>query len=229
MKNLKKILYVLFSWLVTVGAFAQERVLELQVGKDKMLVRITVPENYSTSQHYPILLGPGLDNDSLENGCRYFGLNPETHGWILVESLVHMKDRKAVLVLLDYLEANYPVKSIFALGFSANSIDAFQIATQYSDKLAGVISMPGNPNLKDTSSLKKLSNQNVLMIVGEKDTYWKKKAEKAKEIMDKHKIRNKLVVVPNAGHILDEMAGPPLFDLLEEMINTESSGFSITN
>ncbi len=197
---------------------AQQKVVELPLGQKKLLVRVTEPEKFSPDNTYPILLGPGLDGGNLNLGCRYFGSNSEKHGWILVESLVHLENRTAIKVLLDYLEKTYSLNELFILGFSANSEDAFQIASIYNNHFTGVISMPGNPNINDLESLKRLVNKKILMIVGEKDTYWKKRAENAKLLMDKYKINNKLVIIPEGGHILDELAGTPLFDLLEEMV-----------
>ncbi|WP_190809201.1 hypothetical protein [Flagellimonas sp. S3867] len=204
-------------------AHGQQKVIELPLGSKKLLVRIIEPEGFSPDKAYPILLGPGLDGGNLNTGCRFFGSNAEKYGWILIESLVHMEKRAVVKVLVEYLKKEYKVNELFILGFSANSIDAFQIASTYNHLFTGVIGMPGNPNISNLTTLKRLVNTKVLMIVGEKDVYWKNRAKKAKEIMDSHKIKNTLVVIPNGGHILDELAGKPLFDLLGKMISSKTN------
>jgi pimeloyl-ACP methyl ester carboxylesterase len=211
---------LLFLLLISSGTvFGQQKVMRMPISKGKeLLVRITEPEGFSKDRAYPVLLGPGLDGGDLKAGCRYFGANADRHGWILVESLVHMEKRSAVKVLLDYLEANYTIRELYILGFSANSVDAFQIAEMYPDKFTGVIGMPGNPGFNDRDRLKSLSKTKILMIVGERDTYWKNRAVKAKEKLDQLGICNKLVIVPNGGHILDEFAGSPLFKELNGLI-----------
>lgn len=205
----------LFLFLVLLGAetvFGQQKTMKIPISKGKeLLIRITEPEGFSKDKVYPVLLGPGLDGGDLKAGCRYFGTHADQHGWILVESLVHMEKRSVVKVLLDYLEENYAIRELFILGFSANSVDAFQIAEMYHDKFTGVIAMPGNPDYRDKDKLKSLSKTKILMIAGERDTYWKNRAIKAKEKLDQMGTYNKLVIVPNGGHVLDEFAGDPLF------------------
>ncbi|MCW5517319.1 hypothetical protein [Muriicola sp. Z0-33] len=198
---------------------AQDGVIELTISKgNNLLARITVPEGFSKDKAYPVVLGPGLDGGDLKAGCRYFGSNKKRHGWILVESLVHMEKRSAVKVLLDYLEENYATSGIYILGFSANSIDAFQIAEQYKDRFAGVIGMPGNPGAIE-QKLNKYSNTKILMIAGERDTYWKNRAVKAKKKLDASRVWNNLIIVPNGGHILDEYAGAPLFKAMNALLD----------
>ncbi|RDY59765.1 hypothetical protein DX873_10405 [Flagellimonas nanhaiensis] len=197
---------------------AQQKVMELGTGTNKLLVRITMPDNYSPTKSYPVLLGPGLDGGNLETGCRFFGPNPEKHGWILVESLVHMKSRKMVNVLLNHLEAHYKIKATVILGFSANSVAMFEIASQFRDRIHGVVGMPGNPAIGASEKLKLFAKTKITMIVGERDTYWKKRAQKANKAMDELGIWNNLVIVPKGGHILDEFAGKPLFSVLNKMV-----------
>ncbi len=202
--------YLLF-FFASMFVHGQSEIIKLDYEGKKIPVRVILPKEYSSKRDYPVLIGPGLDNGDLEMGCRYFGSNPERHGWILVESSIHIENRKAIVLLLDYLESNYSIGEQFILGFSANSVDAFNIASIYSERIDGVIGMPGNPNIRD---IKKHKSQNILMIVGARDTYWKNRAEKAKTELDKLNYRNKLVVVPKGGHILDELAGDPLFSIL---------------
>ncbi len=211
------LLFLLFMNFGTV--FGQQKVMKIPISKGKeLLMRITEPQGFSKDKAYPVLLGPGLDGGDLKAGCRYFGTNADQYGWILVESLVHMEKRSAVKVLLDYLEENYAIRELYILGFSANSVDAFQIAEMYHDKFTGVIGMPGNPSFNDRAKLKSFSKTKILMIVGERDTYWKNRAIKAKTKLDQSGLGNKLVIVPNGGHILDEFAGLPLFKELNELI-----------
>lgn len=213
--------WLFFSIFVgSITAFGQQKVIKLPIPKSKdLLIRITVPDGFSKKKTYPVLLGPGLDGGNLKAGCRYFGPNASQHGWILVESLIHMEKRSAVKVLLDYLEKNYSIQGLYILGFSANSIDAFQIAEMYSDKFTGVIGIPGNPSFDNDEKLKEFSKTRILMIVGERDAYWKNRAIKAKAKLDKLELWGKLVIVPNGGHILDEFAGPPLFKELNHFLD----------
>jgi predicted esterase len=130
-----------------------------------------------------------------------------------------MEKRSAVKVLLDYLEENYAISGIYILGFSANSIDAFQIAEQYANRFAGVVGMPGNPSVTDQGKLHKYSDTKILMIAGERDTYWRNRAAKAKKKLDASGVWNNLIIVPNGGHILDEYAGAPLFRALNALLD----------
>ncbi|MCL6266930.1 hypothetical protein [Flagellimonas myxillae] len=214
---MKIIIWLLIS-LAPVLVQGQSEIVKLNIGQKELLVRITVPENYSMNHSYPVLFGPGLDGGDIDQGCRYFGKNPEQFGWILVESLVHMENRSAMSVLLDHIESNYTCGKKFLFGFSANSVAAFEIASNFSNRISGVIAMPGNPQSNNNQMLNNLSAQQIIMVVGERDTYWKKRAEKAKVILDKRKIWNRLVIVPNGGHILDEFTGHPLFSLLNKTL-----------
>ena len=199
--------------LITVRG--QSKVITLDFEGKIIPVRITTPESYTSNKSYPVLIGPGLDKGNLAIGCRYFGTQPEKHGWILVESSIHMENRKAVSFLLNHLETEYSTGDIFILGFSANSVDAFNIASIYNERINGIIGMPGNP---ETLSIKKHKDQKILMIVGERDSYWKKRAEKAKVTMDNQGYQSDLVVIPNGGHILDELTGKPLFSILNKKL-----------
>lgn len=216
--NLMLKLTLLFSF-VTLLAHGQSEVLELDFNGKKIPVRIILPEAYTASKSYPVLIGPGLDKGNLAMGCRYFGAHPKQSRWILAESSIHMEDRNAVSLLLDHLDSHYRTSKTFILGFSANSVDAFNIASIYNDRIDGIIGMPGNPT---TSSLEKHANQQILMIVGERDTYWKRGAERAKAALDKECIQNELVIISGGGHILDELAGEGLFSILDQKLKLRS-------
>ncbi|GAB5473895.1 MAG: hypothetical protein Mars2KO_19940 [Maribacter sp.] len=204
---------------VAITVTAQSEVIKLSFEEKRIPLRITLPKGYVTDKDYPVLIGPGLDNGDLSIGCRYFGQKPDQHGWILVESSIHMENRQAVASLLDYLESNYNTDKVFILGFSANSVDAFSIASIYTDRIDGIIGMPGNP---DSRTIKSHKDQQIVMIVGERDAYWKKKAQRAKVLLDNEGYQNELVVIPNGGHILDELAGKPLFTILNRALVTEN-------
>lgn len=216
--NLAARLTILFFFIVMM-VNGQSEVIKLDFAGRKIPVRIILPEGYTANKSYPVLIGPGLDNGNLDMGCRYFGTQPKKQGWILVESSIHMEDRKAVRLLLDYLESNYNTAKTFILGFSANSVDAFSIASIYSDRIDGIIGMPGNPNIR---SIQKHKNQQILMIVGERDTHWKKRAESAKVALEKAACQSELVIIPNGGHILDELAGEALFSILKQKLQLKS-------
>ncbi|NRB52012.1 MAG: hypothetical protein HRU41_30345 [Saprospiraceae bacterium] len=216
--NLPLKLTLLFSFIALL-VNGQSKVIELNFKGKKIPVRISLPEGYKASKSYPVLIGPGLDKGNLEMGCRYFGAHPKQSRWILVESSIHMENRKAVSLLLDHLDSHYHTSKTFILGFSANSIDAFTIASIYDDRIDGIIGMPGNP---DSSSMEKHANQQILMIVGERDTYWKQRAERAKQVLDKGGYQNELVIIPDGGHILDEIAGEALFSILDKKLKLKS-------
>ncbi|SHG98109.1 hypothetical protein [Flagellimonas flava] len=202
--------------LILVAVRAQSDVITLDNNGKKIPVRIIKPEGYASNKVYPVLIGPGLDNGNLNVGCRYFGSNPGQHGWILVESSIHMENRKAVALLLDHLELNYRTGKVYILGFSANSVDAFTIASIYNNRIHGIIGMPGNPSSPNINSHK---GQQILMIVGERDTYWKNRAEQAKVKLDEKGYQNELVIIPKGGHILDELTGKPLFAILNRKLS----------
>ncbi|MDC6366682.1 MULTISPECIES: hypothetical protein [Flavobacteriaceae] len=201
--------------LIVVTVRAQSNVITLDYRGKKIPVRIIKPEGYTSNKTYPVLIGPGLDNGNLDVGCRYFGPNPGQHGWILVESSIHMENRKAVALLLNHLESNYQTSKVYILGFSANSVDAFTIASIYNNRIHGIIGMPGNPNSQNIDSHK---GQQILMIAGERDTYWKNRAERAKVKLDEKGYQNELVIIPKGGHILDELTGKPLFAILNRKL-----------
>ncbi len=212
--NLHLKISLLFSF-VALLAHSQSEVIELDCKGKKIPVRINLPEAYTASKSYPVLIGPGLDNGNLEMGCRYFGVNPKQAQWILVESSIHREDRIAVSALLDHLDSYYRTTETFILGFSANSVDAFHIASIYNDRIDGVIGMPGNPDIR---SIKEHADQQILMIVGERDTHWKQRAERAKVVLDQQGCQSELVIVPGGGHILDELAGEALFSILDKKL-----------
>lgn len=60
------------------------------------------------------------------------------------------------------------------------------------------------------------------MIVGERDTYWRKRAESAKVALDNAACQNELVIIPNGGHSLDELAGEALFSILKKKLQLKS-------
>lgn len=207
--------YCLLLFLAAMQVNGQNEIIRFDFEGKTIPVRIIIPEDYTPDKAYPVLIGPGLDGGDLNMGCRYFGPQPERHGWILVESSIHMENRKAASLLLNHLETNYSTRGIFILGFSANSVDAFDIGSIYNDRIDGIIGMPGNP---DSRNISKHQNQHILMIVGERDTNWRKRAEKAKVVLENEGYQNNLVIIPDGGHILDELTGEPLFSILNKKL-----------
>lgn len=208
---------------ITIGSRTESNqiVYNLPLENGTLLIRITLPDNFQSSGNFPVLLAPGLDGGNLETGCRYFGKDPEQHGWILVESLVHLKGVRAMNRLLDYLDGQYKVEGFHLLGFSANSVPQFKMARQLSKRISSVTGMPGHPEFKNTAALNELEDFKVLMVVGEKDYWWKNSATKARQKMQEYGLPVNLLVVADGGHILDEFAGKPLFKELEKLRTTQ--------
>ncbi len=214
---LRNALILLLLLSIHLSGFAQREIARLEIqGADNLLYAYTLPDSYDPAKAYPVLIAPGMGSEADEVNL-YFGPNPSKQRWILIESIALIKGSGVMSALLEELKVKFKVEGFHFLGFSANSAGEFQIAMDLPHAFKSVTAIPGHPRTKKTEELKKLKGLKILMIVGERDSWWKKQAQESKDTMQSLGIDVRLKIVPKGGHILREFAGDPLFNLLNTL------------
>ena len=131
---------------------------------------------------------------------------------------MHMKADFLAKALITRIRNNYPVEGLYFSGFSANSIDIFRLGAKYVKQIDGIIGMPGYANEISGNVIDQNPDLQIMLIVGERDTYWKSKAIKAHQKLQAMGANVSIDIIPNEGHIIGNFAGYPFFDLIGERI-----------
>ncbi len=190
----------------------QRTIHEVQTGGEVLKYALTLPDDFQRGKSYPVLLLPATTHEPFI----YKGEGGASRGWILVESPINIKNSAFLPILVDRLESEISISSVYILGISANSSGAFSLAAQY-DQLDGVIGVPGYP--RSQSELKGLKTKRVLLVVGSRDRHWLAQSQATYEILTAMNASVRLEIIPGGGHILHDIAGDPFFELIEYLKN----------
>lgn len=205
-----------YAQIISIEAsWAQSKIYTIEHKQEKLSFKVILPDNFQKNKTYPVLLAPG-DPDRNEPSI-YMGSNPSQFGWIIVESIINIKPSFAN-TLIEHIKAHYSTSMIFISGFSANSVPMFKCVRKNPKLFDGVIGMPGYANGIDQQTFQSNPNLKIILIVGARDTYWKKQAESAFKQLKNTGFDSSIHVIPNQGHKMEAFAGKPFFNLLNKRL-----------
>ncbi len=218
----KILIKLILSYVLILNSYqevkAQPIVGHVEVQGQKLLYRVTLPDGYDQTKAYPVLFAPGFEKTTDGNSI-YLGNSPSKHGWIIVESIVHMKSEIFTQAIINQIRNNYRTENVYLSGFSANSVDIFRRAAKFVELIDGVIAMPGYANQIDSRVIARNPDITILLIVGEEDNYWKNRSVKAYQRLQALGAIVSLDIIPKQGHIMEDFAGDPFFNLLAERLD----------
>ncbi len=171
---------------------------------------IQLPSNFEPNKAYPVLIGPG---DGTPNSSRsyYWQDIQDTEGWILVEYKIYeFRSRKAqIKALLDHLLEEYKIeeRKFHTVCFSANSAGIFNMVMEIPGYFAGITGMAGNPNISNKEKLKNLQTVKVQFVVGDKDSYWMRAAQRSHAALQELGVNSQIEIIKNGKHVLTGLIG----------------------
>lgn len=204
-----RLVIALCAFVFSAVAFA-ESIQIPGIDGDAGQLNVRLPPAYDAKQSYSVLLSPGdyywQDRDSVP-------------GWIVVSGGAFYGGDvvgKSALAIA-FLRKRFPPKGggFHIAGWSANSAGVFAIAMAHADEFLSVTGIAGMPGSASDAELDKLKSLGVHFVVGENDTYWRDGSMRWHERMKSAGVSSTLEIIPNGGHVMDELVGPPIFDRLE--------------
>jgi hypothetical protein len=181
---------------------------------------VDLPVDFDPKRAYPVLIAPG-PGKKVEGdwGGLYWGEDTSQRGWMAVESTAFLLTDPigATALLLDEVARRYQVeggKFHFAC-YGPSSGPAFGAAMAYPQRVKSLVALPGFPVTDKEDELEKLVGIRVSFIVGEMDRVWLQEAQVAYNRLKALGVDAYLEIVPNGGHILQDMFGGELATRLE--------------
>lgn len=181
---------------------------------------VDLPVGYEPARSYPVLIAPGHGKKVEGNwGGLFWGEDTSQRGWISVESPAFLLADPigSTSQLLDEVARRYRVeggKFHFAC-YGPSSGPAFGAAMTYPERVKSLSALPGFPVTDKQDELRKLHGVRVSFIVGQDDPIWKPEVEVAHGRLRTLGVDAYLEVVPDAGHLLQEMFGGEFAERLQ--------------
>lgn len=194
---------------------------EIETSDGSEFVTIVRPAAPDFSVPYPILFSPG--SRDYPEPTFFWGDDPASLGWLIVQTEQLFRgqpdDLKRVMeaAIAKLRDEGFKISDIHLIGWSANSGAAARHAAAMGSDIQSVSFIPGYGGSRTVNRLCAHKNLRVNFITGSRDGSWLRGAEG---------MRDKLVscgneyvafhVIENGGHVLREIAGEPLFSVLND-------------
>lgn len=183
-------------------------------GKDYSYI-VQLPSNYDASKTYSVLVGPS-EVKSITDDSFYWRGTQNTQGWILVSYKLYRGTKRLgeIKAFLEHLKATYKVKGnqFHTVCFSANSSSIFDLVMVMPKYFKGITGMAGNPYNGNKEKLKKLKGVKVQFVVGDKDTYWMKSAQKSHQLLHEAGVDTQIEIIKNGPHVMKSLIGKGFLD-----------------
>ncbi|OUR91911.1 hypothetical protein A9Q87_08910 [Flavobacteriales bacterium 34_180_T64] len=211
---------VVAFFLYTLPFFGQQKLDSFKYNDKSFNYTIQLPLNYDATKEYPVLIGPS-DAESINDESFYWQGVKNTQGWILIGYRIYGATNRTgeITALLEHLKANYSVEGnkFHAVCFSANSASIFELVMKMPSYFAGITGMAGNPNNGNKEKLKQLKGVNVQFVVGDRDTYWMRSAQKSHQILQELGIESTIEIIKNGEHVMKPLIGKGFLDRAERL------------
>lgn len=182
----------------------REEVFETPQGKS-ISIKFHLPDNFSQQTPYPVMIAPG---DFFLKG------DPTMHGWVMIETFFGKAgfSDDDIRSVINHIRQTITVRGdkLHMMGYSANSGIMFRVAATFPNDFAGLLTIPGHP--RNRSQFEKLKEMRLRFIVGDRDSYWLKEAQKAHNAFKEMGTDTAIEIIDNGGHVLEQLAGRPLYD-----------------
>ncbi|NVJ97834.1 MAG: hypothetical protein HWE25_06760 [Alphaproteobacteria bacterium] len=191
----------------------------LQTDKGPETILMTRPSPLPTGQ-IPVLIAPGDRNDT--KPMFFWGEEPGNLGWIMVQTeRLYRGSSEQLDSVMTATEAylndlGLEVEGFHIIGWSANSGAATRHAANLGARLQSLSLIPGYGTASAVQNLCSFEHLQVNFITGSRDIGWLRGAERMRDQLHScgaSKIAFK--VIAGGGHVLEEISGKPLFDILD--------------
>lgn len=187
-------------------------------GREEFAI-IVRPEANEPGKSYPILYAPG-DRDYPDPSF-FWGDTPTKLGWIIVQTeAVYKGTPEHLEELMDAVEAKlthegYQTAERHIISWSANSGAGTRQAGALGSSLRSASFIPGYGVGQSVMQMCRHKNLRINFITGSTDRSWLRGAEKMRDQLKACGMEHvTFVVIDGGGHVLREIAGEPLFTVL---------------
>lgn len=192
---------------------------EIETSGGDEFMTIIRPSNPDFSKSYPILFAPG--NREYPEPMFFWGETPSELGWLIVQTRQMFRGspeemKRAMDGALAHLKSEgFKIADIHFIGWSANSGATARQAAALGDQIRSVSFIPGYGGGRTVERLCAHTDLRINFITGSKDGSWLRGAEGMRDKLascgSEHVAFH---VIEDGGHVLREIAGEPLFKVL---------------
>lgn len=212
------LLFALFPKTSTASDFSIETMAG-QSGPEKYLM--ILPAALERGSAYPVLIAPA---DKDPKGPMFFwGQTPRTHGWVIVQSShvyngSHTQLEQVLIDVTGKLETfGAKVEGFHIIGWSANSAKASSHAASLKGMFQSLSLIPGYAGQSTVRQLCSQPSLKLLFITGSRDKSWLSGAKRMRSALERCGTNSiRFEVIEDGGHVLTEIAGTRLFNLLNQ-------------
>lgn len=187
-------------------------------GREEFAI-IVRPKANEPGKAFPILYAPG-DQD-YPDPIFFWGNTPTSLGWIIVQTEAFYKGTpEQLLALMEAVEAKlkqegYQTAERHIISWSANSGAGARKAGALGAALQSASFIPGYGAGRSVEQICHHKNLRVNFITGSRDRSWLRGAEQMRDKLKACGMEHiSFVMIDNGGHVLKEIAGAPLFTVL---------------
>jgi len=187
-------------------------------GREEFAIIIR-PETNTPQKAYPVLYAPG-DRDYPDPSF-FWGDTPTKLGWIIVQTEAAYKGSADELhSVMEAVEASlhvegYKTAERHIISWSANSGAGARQAGALGGSLRSASFIPGDGAGRSVEQICRHKNLRINFITGSRDRGWLRGAEKMRDQLEACGMEHvAFVVIDGGGHVLKEIGGTPLFNVL---------------
>ncbi|MCR9251391.1 MAG: hypothetical protein NXI20_13265 [bacterium] len=209
--------------LTAISPFNTRTFKEFEYKGKSLRYGIQLPNDFDPDKTYPVIIGPS-ELQGKGDQCYYWRGVADTNGWILIDYSIYNGPRKKeeIKALMEYLKKEYNVENnkFHAVCFSANSAMIFDLVMAIPEYFEGITGMAGNPRTTDVEQLKSLKGVNVQFVVGDRDNYWMKAAQKRHGLLLQAGVKSSLEIIKNGEHVLTNLIGEGFLERADRLRET---------
>ena len=187
---------------------------KMTVGKIELQYTVVVPDDFDSSQEYPILvaLPPGAQNKQMVQASFNLYWNAgKKNGWIVVSpaapdgKFFNQGSEDLIPGFLEEIKKSYKPEGgkFYLAGISNGGTSLFRVAGKYPQLFQSLMAMPGFAAEEvDKKNLAKVKDMPIAMYVGKNDARWVREMEKTAESLKELKANVTFEIVPDQGHVI---------------------------
>jgi len=231
--------FATFTTLAAIGAASSfdrtEEMLDIGGGK-QMPYTLVLPDGFKRVEPTPVVLvlPPGPQNTAMANAAlALLDAESRARGWVVVcpespdGTLFFKGAQQHIPALLAEVRRRVLVEGdrFHIVGMSNGGVSGFRLAIDNPGTYLSLITMPGYPpETKDAERFGKLKGIAVRMFVGSDDSVaWTEAAKRALALGKKAGVDIELDVRATQPHVIGDISGKMLFDILEKFRTKEGT------
>ncbi|MBO6506681.1 MAG: hypothetical protein JJ850_01155 [Kordiimonadaceae bacterium] len=219
-RQLGLILFSVMFWTYSATAL-QDSITsgEIETSDGTEFVTIVRPTSPDFTVSYPILFSPG--SRDYPEPTFFWGDEPSNLGWLIVQTEQLYRggpeDLKRVMdaAMAKLRQEGFQIADVHLIGWSASSGAAARHAAAMGAEIRSVSFIPGYGGGRSVERMCAHKNLRVNFITGSKDGSWLRGAEGMRDkLLSCGNQHVAFHVIEDGGHVLREISGEPLFNVL---------------